>query len=230
MKKIRWVNVVIIMLIIWGYKFPIHSKANEKVDMFSEIINKTGVQVMEYGVQASFSTQDSGEEVCKSILKGLNYDKSIKINMEKSNGNYYIDFSSSMVEGYIYSVNSDSGSVISINIKEYAHKNNLTKLKTRIKQSVKSTEGIVFFEYIKAQTNNSNMKQLNNQVIGILKSFNTKKIKTIEINNGLSTTAYTHQYSELNVGGEFIDFNYALCNYDTGNYIILATPVISIAY
>ena len=230
MKKIRWVIVVIITLIILGYKFPVYSQVNEKVDMFSEIINKTGVQVMEYGIQASFSTQDSGEEVCKSILKTLNYDKSIKINKEKSNGNYYIEFSSAMVEGYIYSVNSDNNNVVTINIKEYSHENNLTKLKAKIKKSIKCNEEIVFFQYIKTKTINSNMKELNKQVIGILKSFDTEKIKTIEINNGLSTTAYTHQYNELNVGGEFIDFNYALCSYDTGNYMILATPVISITY
>lgn len=230
MKKLRWVIVLIMMLIMWEYKFPMYSQANEKVDMFSEIINKTGTQVMEYGVQASFSTQNSGEEVCKSILKRLNYDKNIKINMEKDDDNYYIEFSNPIVEGYISSVNSDNYNIISINIKEYNHKNKLTELKGRIKESIGYNEKVVFFEYIKGKTINSNMKELNRQIIGILKSFNTKSIKTVEINNGLSTTAYTHQYSELNVGGEFIDFNYALCNYDTGNYVILATPVISITY
>lgn len=230
MKKLRWVIVLIIMLIMWEYKFPMYSQANEKVDMFSEIISKTGTQVMEYGVQVSFSTQDSGEEVCKSILNRLNYDKNIKINMEKDNDNYYIEFSNSIVEGYINSINSDNDNIISINIKEYGHKNRLTELKAKIKESIECNEEIVFFEYIKGKTIDSNIKELNKQIIGILKSFNTKGIKTVEINNGLSTTAYTHQYSELNVGGEFIDFNYALCNYNTGNYMILATPVISITY
>lgn len=230
MKKLRWVIVVIIMLIMWEYKFPMYSQANEKVDMFSEIISRTGTEVMEYGVQVSFSTKDPGEETCKSILKRLNYDKNIKIDMEKNNDNYYIEFSNSIVEGYIHSINSDNDNIISISIKEYSHENKLTELKAKVKESIECNEGMVFFEYIKGKTNNSNMKELNKQVIGILKSFNTKGIKTVEINNGLSTTAYTHQYNELNVGGEFIDFNYALCNYNTGNYMILATPVISIAY
>ncbi|WP_186428749.1 YwmB family TATA-box binding protein [Clostridium sp. BSD9I1] len=230
MKKLRWVIVVIIMLIIWEYKFPMYSQANQKVDMFSEIINKTGTQVMEYGVQVNFSTQNSGEEACKSILMKLNYDKSTKINIEENGGNYYMEFSSPEVEGYIQSINSDNDNIISINIKEYSDENKLTELKEKIKNSIECEKEVVFFQYVKGKTINSNMKELNKQVIGILKSFDTKEIKTIEINNGLSTTAHTHQYNELNVGGRFVDFNYALCSYDTGDYIILATPVIPITY
>lgn len=230
MKKLRWTIIVIIMLIMWQYKFPMYSQANEKVDMFSEIINKTGTQVMEYGVQVSFSTQDSGEEVCKSILNKLGYDENTKINMEKDDRNYYIEFSNSIVEGYINSINSDNDNIISINIKEYSHENKLTELKAKIDESIECNEEPVFFEYIKCKAINSNIKELNKQIIDILKFFDTKEIKTVKINNGLSTTAYTNQYNELNVGGQFIDFNYALCSYDTGNYMILATPVISITY
>lgn len=230
MKNIKRVIVVVVMIIIWGYKFPMYSEANEKIDMFSEIINETQSQVVEYGLKGSFSTQESGEKVCNAIFNNLNYNKSVKVNIEKSNNNYYIDFSSPSIEGYIQSIGSDNDNIITLSIKEYSGENNLTNLNSKVKSAIEYNNEIVFFRYIKAKAINCNLEGLNKQVVGILKSFDTNKISITKINNGLSVTANTHQYNELNVGGEFIDFNYALCNYSTGNYIILATPIIPITY
>jgi len=57
-----------------------------------------------------------------------------------------------------------------------------------------------------------------------------KIIETVSINNGLSTVAYTKEYDEKVTNNKLIDFNYAVCNYSSGRYIIIGTPEIITTY
>jgi hypothetical protein len=59
---------------------------------------------------------------------------------------------------------------------------------------------------------------------------NASNIGTVEIDNGYSTVAYTRKYPVMKNDGKWIDFNYAVCSYSSGNYVIIGTPVIITTY
>jgi hypothetical protein len=72
--------------------------------------------------------------------------------------------------------------------------------------------------------------EVNEKIIKLLESHSTKNIETVNINNGLSTVAYTKNYDAMVNNNKLIDFNYAVCNYSSGSYIIIGTPEIIITY
>ena len=70
----------------------------------------------------------------------------------------------------------------------------------------------------------------NDRIIKVLISHGAKNIDTVSINNGLRTVPYTPKYDEVKINNKLIDFNYAVCNYSCGRYIIIGTPEIITTY
>ncbi|MBU3179850.1 YwmB family TATA-box binding protein [Clostridium psychrophilum] len=216
------------------------SNAQEKINLFDEILSQTSSRAVEYGLKTCFSTGENGEEICNYLIKSLGLNnKSIKLTLSKNVNSYCINFSGNNMEGYIESLkNCDSNNNITINVSRISNKNGLVSLKNKVSSSIGYRgKNIKYYQYLKAKVleNSSGVKikddyNLNKRIINILKSHGTKNIETVAINNGLSTVAYTKEYDAKITNNKLIDFNYAVCDYSSGRYIIIGTPEIITTY
>ncbi len=215
------------------------SNAQEKPNLFDEILFQTKSKTVEYGLKTCFSTGEEREEICNYLIKVLELsNKSIKLSISKNVNSYCIDFSGENIEGYIEALKNDNGNDITINISRIDNKNGLVYLKNKVSNSIgHKGKNIKYFQYLKAKIgeNSSNVKiedtySVNKRIIKVLKSHGAENIETVSINNGLSTVAYTKEYDEKVTNNKLIDFNYAVCNYSSGRYIIIGTPEIITTY
>ncbi|MBZ9633008.1 YwmB family TATA-box binding protein [Clostridium sp. FP1] len=217
----------------------ISSNAQEKVNLFDEILVQTKSKTVEYGLKASFKTGEDQKTVCNYLIKNLQFDNSeIKSNKYENEDSYCINFSNENIKGYIEALKHNNENVITISISKIDNENGLESLKNKISHAIPSRgENIQYFQYLKAKILESNISELNEdtyavnkRIIKILKSHGTCNIETVNINNGLSTIAYTKQYGSMVNNNKLIDFNYAVCNYSSGRYIIIGTPEIITTY
>ncbi|MBU3127355.1 YwmB family TATA-box binding protein [Clostridium tagluense] len=217
----------------------ISSNAQEKVNLFDEILVQTKGKTVEYGLKASFKTGEDPKTVCNYLIKNLQFDNSeIKSNNYENEDSYCIEFSSGSLKGYIEALKHNNENVITISISKIDNQNGLESLKNKISHAIPSRgEDIKYFQYLKAKILESSISEfnedtyaVNKRIIKILKSHGTCNIETVNINNGLSTIAYTKQYGSMVNNNKLIDFNYAVCNYSSGRYIIIGTPEIITTY
>lgn len=200
-------------------------------DLFEEIISKTGSTVIEYGVSANFITGTIDQEALKDTLKVMGYYNPGNMSISIKGNVHSIDFSKGDITGYIESDKEADGTYITLNIKEKSTTNNINMIKNNIENAVgKKHENVKYFMYMKSKLKQSNLTEVNNQINTILKNTGAKSIDTVEINNGFSTVAYTKKYQTIKNNGNLIDFNYALTSYNSGNYIIIGTPIIKETY
>ncbi|MCB2293185.1 YwmB family TATA-box binding protein [Clostridium algoriphilum] len=215
------------------------SNAHEKSNLFDEILLQTKSKTVEYGLKTCFSTGIGREEICNYLIKVLELNnKNIKLSITKNINSYCINFSGENVEGYIGALKNNNINDITINISRIDNKNGLVALKNKVSVSIGYRgNNIKYFQYLKAKVGESSAKNkiednysLNKRIINILKSHGTENIETVDLNNGLSTVAYTKEYDEKITNNKLIDFNYAVCNYSSGRYIIIGTPEIITTY
>ena len=215
------------------------SNAQEKINLFDEILLQTKSRTVEYGLKTSFKTQEDPKVVCNYLIKNLGFDNSeIKLNNYENEDSYGIEFSSENLNGYIEALKYNSENVITINISEKDIENGLDTLKNKVSKSIGNRgKNIKYFQYLKAKmlesrtnVSNEDIYGVNKRILKILKSHGTVNIETVSINNGLSTIAYTKQYGSKVNNNKLIDFNYAICNYSSGRYIIIGTPEIITTY
>ncbi|MBZ9685072.1 YwmB family TATA-box binding protein [Clostridium estertheticum] len=213
--------------------------AQEKVNLFDEILLETKGKTVEYGLKTSFKTGEDPKEVCNYLIRNLGFDSNeIKLNNYENKDSYCIDFSSDNLQGYIETVKYNSENVITINISKIDNENGLESLKNKVSNVIGSRgENIRFFLYLKAKILERSQDVISEDIYGVnkriiknLKSHGTENIETVSINNGLSTIAYTKQYTSKVNNNKLIDFNYAVCNYSSGRYIIIGTPEIITTY
>lgn len=215
------------------------SSAQEEVDLFDEILLETKSKTVEYGLKTCFETAEDSKEICEYLIQALEFNnKETKLSYFENEDSYCIEFSGGNVQGYIEASKYNKKDIITINISKTSTENGLVSLKNKVSDSIGSRgKDIKFFQYLKAdmQVGNINVRKenihsVNKSIIKILKSHGTENIETVNINNGLSTVAYTKKYSEKVNGNKLMDFNYAVCNYSSGRYIIIGTPEIITTY
>ncbi|MGH4126165.1 MAG: YwmB family TATA-box binding protein [Clostridium sp.] len=217
----------------------IFSNAQEKVNLFDQILLETKSKTVEYGLKTSFKTEEDPKEVCNYLIRNLGFDSSgIKLNVYEKEDSYCIDFSNKDVKGYIEAIKYNNEDDITINISKTDNENGLESLRNKVAQAIGSRgENIKYFQYLKAEmpenivnVGNEDIYGVNERIIKILKSHGTCNIETVSINNGLSTIAYTKKYASKVNNNKLIDFNYAVCNYSSGRHIIIGTPEIITTY
>ncbi|MCY6485630.1 YwmB family TATA-box binding protein [Clostridium aestuarii] len=222
--------LVLLALVLLNYKF---SYAFKKENLFGFILKETKAQVNEYGIKTRFKVCENGQGYYKYFLNKIKVNKpNYKIKTNYSKRGYSISFTNSRSKGYIEEFSIEGKKIITINIIKKDNENKLTELKSQIKAIVNSIpkENIVSSQYIKARIPEENLKKENSKVINLLKNEGAVNINSIKINNGFSTTAYTCRYIPKKNNGKLMDFNFALCNYSSGNYIIMGTPEIITTY
>ena len=215
------------------------SNAQEEVNLFDEILIATKSKPVEYGLKTCFKTGEEPKEVCNYLIQTLELNnKEIKLNSSENEDSYCIEFSSENVQGYIEALKYNNEDVITINISKIGNENGLVSLKNKVSDSIGYRgKDIKYFQYLKAEMQESSANvgiediyDVNERIIKILESHGTENIETVNINNGLSTVAYTKKYDEKVNNNKLIDFNYAVCNYSSGRYIIIGTPEIITTY
>ena len=181
------------------------SNAQEKVNLFDEILLQTKSKTVEYGLKTSFKTTEDPKEVCNYLIQTLEFNnKEIKLNNSENEDSYCIEFSSENVKGYIEALKYNNENVITINISKIGNENGLVSLKNKVSNSIGNRgKNIKYFQYLKAKIGESSTNVgiediygVNERIIKILKSHGTENIETVSINNGLSTIAYTKKYDE----------------------------------
>jgi hypothetical protein len=213
-----------------GYFNNNSSYAGENLDFFKEIVRISEGKVMEYGVRASFDITEEKEAYCLELLQKLKVSSS-EINIVKDEKFYSIEFDNNDLKGYIESTGYDNHNVVTVNIVQSDSEDRLSELKDKVTTAIgKDEKEIKFFDYLKARINNDDKAQVNREIAELLKNNNASNIDTIEIDNGFSTVAYTKRYPVMKNNGKWMDLNYAVCSYASGNYIIIGTPVIITTY
>jgi len=236
-KSIALLCIVLSLIILQtNIKF---SNAQEKLNLFDEILFQTKSKTVEYGLKTCFKTYDEQKKVCNYLVKVLELNnKETKLNSSENENTYCIEFSGKNVEGYIEAVKNENVNDITVNISKVGNSNGLLALKNKVSAGIGNKgENIKYFQYLKAkigeETANSKVDSIyniNKKVIKILKFYETKNIETVIINNGVSTIGYTKEYDDMVINNKLIDFNYAVCDYSSGRYIIIGTPEIITTY
>jgi hypothetical protein len=219
----------IIVATLLNYKI---SYAYKDLDLFEKILQKSKGTVVEYGVKTRFKSSIDGQELLNVLTNKINENKDTKAEVYSDKQNRYISFKSTSIQGDIEIITEKNSSLVTIEIIQKSYKNDLESL-TQYVESIAdyvSDEKKVYYKYLKAQISYGNLLEVNNKVTGLLENIGATNINSIEINNGFSTTANTHKYSPKNNNGELMDLNFALCNYSSGNYIIIGTPEIITSY
>ena len=220
-----------LFLIINGkilYAKILYAKETELMD---EIINKTGSIVVEYGVRASYVTNNLEINTLKDTLKTLGYYDSDSMDISVKEGIYTIDFIKGNTYGFIESANDNNQSYITIDVKEESTINNINILKQNIEGAIdKKHRNVKYYLHLKSKIKENNLSKVNNEIKKVLKGRGARDMDTVEINKGFSTVAYTNKYETIKNNGRLIDFNYAVKSYNSGNYIIIGTPTIKETY
>ncbi|WP_434297186.1 YwmB family TATA-box binding protein [Clostridium sporogenes] len=233
-KKIKFGILIILLFSIIAVLFipKNYSKAKDKDELFFEIVDKTDSNIVEVGSNVTFSTKSQNEKIAKEICSYLRLDKDFNKKSLNKNGNYNIYFYNKEMSGNISIKQYNDENIVMIDFKSSTLNKSFINLKNNLKSylSIKNKKDYIF-QYLKAENNSKNLKKLNDDINLILNKNDAKNIETIKIDNGYSTTAYTKRYTPIKVCGKKIDFNYAVCKYNSEKtYLILGTPQINLTY
>lgn len=237
--KRKSIAILLILSVILLQINLVFTNAHETVDLFDEILIATNSKTVEYGLRTSFKTKENPKAVCSYLINALQLNnEQTKLNILTNEDTYCIEFSDGGIKGYIEALKYNNEDVISINICEMDNKNGLVALKNKVSSCIGYRgENPKYFQYLKAKIEprginvpEKDIYNVNESIIGILKSHGSENIETVHINNGLSTIAYTKKYDVKINNNKWMDFNYAVCNYSSGSYIIIGTPEIITTY
>ena len=185
---------------------------NLNLENIKEQINEDFV-FQENGVRSVYRVNAKKKDVIENVKKVLE----VNLNKEVHEDNDEINIGTSM-EKINFKFISDSNNTIVyftiINCNKEITISNLMKELTKLQG--KNIFDIRYFQYIKGKINNIDEK------LDKIKSLHQiSKIDTLDIHNGYVGMAYLKSGHRVNI---------ALNSYDTGNYLIIGTPVIFTTY
>lgn len=231
MKKKVFILLILILLmqcIKGSIKSPSHERS---VDFVSDIVSTSKCKIVECGVRTLYKTTKSSEDECLSVKNKLLINGEFDISIFKNEGIYCVEFSNDKIDGYIESMTSKDGNSMVINYNKKTASNDVKSIEKNLAYAVnKKASELTFYDYVKGSSSNNNKSSLNKKIIKKLEEKGATNIKTLDIDNGITTTAYTGMYPIYSSEGQYVDINYSLCSYDSGNYIVVGTPVLVSTY
>ncbi|WP_315116584.1 YwmB family TATA-box binding protein [uncultured Clostridium sp.] len=228
MKKRVWfvISFLCLVFLIINMDKP---KAKNSEEFLTKIVNEVEGNIQECGVKASFISYDDGKETVEAILKNLKFEKSYCTNINENEKIYSVEIIGDSISGHVQSTNYENYKIIVVDLVKVTEKDESYQLEETIKNAIGS-KSASYFKYIKARLHTNDLMDKNNKIMALLKRNNAQNIESIKIHNGYSTIAYTKQFDHITIGGKFVDLNYALCSYYSGNYLIIGTPEILVSY
>lgn len=222
--------ILIFLVIISLFNYKSFSLTKKNTNLINEVLSSVQGNTVEYGIRATFEINDNGEKYCLELLKKLNLTDN-DINIVKSDKFYSLDFNKNETKGYIEYSSYDNHNVVTINMIKVDNMNRLEEFKETIEKAINKTEkDVKYFQFLKAKVIENDKLKLNNKIIEVLKTEKAENIYSVQFNNGISTVAYTKQFDAMKNNGKLMDFNFSLCSYSSGNYLIIGTPIIIEAY
>lgn len=211
--------------------FTDFSMAKKSTDLFNEILVITNSTTIEYGIASTFKIEENDESITDYILKELGFDHDFNRKELKNKKGYCIEFGDSNINGYIETIRYENHNIVTVNIVKKDNQNNLEDLKNKLQGCLKDKKiNAKYFQYLKAKAESKDIESINNQILTLLKSHRVVNINTVSLENGYSTTAYTKNYDSIQSDSKTIDFNYAVCKYSSGSYVIIGTPELIVTY
>lgn len=231
MGKVKLSLLILVFILLFPGSQNYTLSSVKKDNLFDDIVTEINGEACECGLTANFVSNGEEESICKNIYGKLQIDGSPKLNITKKKDTYCIEFDNGKLKGYIEDMRDEKNNFVTISISENIKKNNLTSLNERVSNAIeKKRSEVKYFQYLKAKLPMNDLKKVNNEIINLLKKKEASNIDTLPINGGYSTVAYTKRYEIRRENDKWEDFNYALCNYNSGNYIIIGTPEIITSY
>lgn len=251
MKKcLKLISIIILTVSFFAINNNL-SYAKKNADYINEVIAISDGNIEECGIKNSVLITDHSsvklateleEKICLQLLEEFknHIGNNCVVSIQKSDFNYCINFENKDAEGYIESKISDNHKLIITKLIKRSEKNELTYMKSYINNVTKkvlSSNNIKFsssevkqVSYVKAKLSDVKFYDINNKIIKYLKKENVKNINTVNIDNGVSTVAYTENYEAIVSGNQWIDFNYMINKYGSNNYLVIGTPIIDVEF
>jgi uncharacterized FlaG/YvyC family protein len=213
----------------------------EKWDATDSVLQETQGKVVLCEIKTSFDLANNKDsDRCLELLNELEFTKGkgASINIMKDEVNYCVEFQNENISGYIESTSYNNHNTITIDIQKKCENNQLENINEAINFSINKVYNSSLmeisnkqtFKFIKAEVPGTDIHEVNNKVAKLLKKHNSVNVNTIDINNGFSTVAYTGRNEYIQNQGKKIDFNYAICKYSSGNYVVIGIPIITASY
>lgn len=204
-------------------------------DPISNILKVSDATVCEVGTTFSFYTYKCDRSiVANQIFNLLQKTEQFSKKVSYNKMLYKIEFYGYKKQGYIDVIKCEDKYMVKIYLLTKEKTGDIKSLHKQIDSIVSKNQFIVenasYYDYIKGALKNNKLYMLNSKIIEILNQNNANNINTIKLENGYSTVAFTGKYKRISNNGHYIDLNYALCNYNSGSYIVIGTPVIMETY
>jgi hypothetical protein len=228
--KSKSICILLVFLLTVVFQNKEISYANTNESLFSEILLESNSELIEYGLKMSLS-EVRNEELLKSQL--LDAFKCTLSDDKKTEKSHYIEFKNDELQGYLESVYESTGTVTNLEIIKHGQNLRLAELQDKLLNVLESNKvGKIksLYRYIKAKTFDDDKEQLSDKIITKLRYNKAENIDKIDLGNTISITALTGRYERIKNGEAWIDFNSAICGYESGNYLIIGTPIIMKEY
>ena len=233
MNKLYMVLLIICYITMPNYIIKKSLYSNKNIDIYRSIIEKTESNVVEYGLKTNFIADNNGIEKCTQIFNSLKQEYYSRINMKTiiSSETYRIEFDSEEISGYIRYYLNDGDKNIIISVIEHKSQLDFQGLKSRIIKAIgNKKQEVEFFQYVKAKTKTADRLKSYSIVTEILKSKGASNIETIDLESSLNITALIGDSNLVKNGDKWINFNCAICSYESGEYVIIGSPIIMESY
>jgi len=202
------------------------------VDLFNEMVTTAKGQVVEYGFRTHFSSETNGQEISSYFINKITLEEGTILRTSEENGSYYIDFTRDNLKGSINIVEHEQSNDITIEVVEKSKENGLSILESKCNSIIDgiSKNNYSDFKYLKARIPTTDLPTIQKEITILLKNKGAINVSTVKLEKGFSTSAYTNKYKPKNNNGKLMDLNYALCNYNSGSFLIIGTPEIFTSY
>jgi hypothetical protein len=220
----------LIVLIMLSYSKDINVVADKYSDVFTRVSEITEGIPEESIIRVTFREDNLLDEYYLNLLDKLKLGtlSEFTIHNIRENG---LEFNNKNLSGYIESMRYDNYNVVIIQISIKSSSNVLSELKKKMLEAIgEDKKDFQCYQNLKIRTFKDDIKEVNNDITELLKTLKSRNIDTIQMENGFSSVANTKRYNSIVNNGKQIDFNYAVCTYTTGNYVIVGTPIIITAY
>lgn len=229
-KRKRTVIFLIVTIVIINFNIFL-SQAKERTDVFNEILSITDSNIVEVSITTTFKANKNYDYYYENLLLLLReYTTSIEEKTIYDNSNYR-EFKFDKIYGYIEKTCYKDETLITINLVEKTNENKLEDLKGVLDKVLSEhAYNVQYYRQVKSMLEEKNLQTINYSIINALKNKKAIGLNTVKLNNGYSTICNTKNYVAKRVNDELIDFQFAVVRYSSGNYLIMGTPEITLAF
>ncbi|MBC8062633.1 MAG: YwmB family TATA-box binding protein [Clostridiaceae bacterium] len=218
--------ILIFSLFIYGDK----CKATKNIDIFNELLEITNGEIVEIGLKVEYKTNNDGETECRKLLSNLNLDLASKV-VVNNEQDFCVKFTKENFSGYIESMLSEGDERMVINVIKKTKENDLKDMEKEIRLAVEDKAvKMKLYKYVKGKLEDHDLTSINDKLLKEIKAEGACNVDSLRISNGYSIVANTNRFNPEISGGKLIDLNCILCNYSSGNYILIGTPEIIASY